>query len=62
MLMLKLTAPSSLSWHFIFFSSLLLPYRISQAYSHRVCKLLQWPVALNIAAVKVYGLQYLLSF
>ena len=40
----------------IFFSSILLLYRVSHASSRRVGKLGRWHVALNIAAVKDYGI------
>ena len=40
----------------IFFSSILLLYRVSRASSSSVGKLRQWHVAFNIAAVKNYGM------
>ena len=42
--------------NFIFLSSLLLLYRVSHASSRRVDKPCRWHVALNIAAVKDYGI------
>ena len=46
----------------IFFSSILLLYRVPHASSRRVCKLRRWHVALNIAAVKDYWIQLSPSF
>ena len=47
--------------NYIFFSSILLLYCVSHASSRRVGKVRRWHVALNIAAVKDYGIPPFLS-